>query len=125
MSGKVITMAEAIRRFVPDGSTVALGVSLERVSHRYGGVTAVDDVSLAIEPGELVALLGPSGCGKTTLLRCLVGAQQVRSGSVEVLGEPAGSKMQPDPLRPDDRGDQPLVRRRSLCRVTAKPRLHG
>jgi ABC-2 type transport system ATP-binding protein len=39
----------------------------------------------------VTGLLGPSGCGKTTLMRCLVGAQQVRSGSVEVLGEPAGS----------------------------------
>ena len=39
----------------------------------------------------VTGLLGPSGCGKTTLMRCLVGAQQVRSGTVEVLGEPAGA----------------------------------
>lgn len=42
-------------------------------------------------PSGVTGLLGPSGCGKTTLLRCLVGAQQVRSGDVRVLGEPAGS----------------------------------
>src|SRR6476620_5907721 len=42
-------------------------------------------------PAGVTGLLGPSGCGKTTLMRCLVGAQQVRSGTVEVLGEPAGS----------------------------------
>ena len=39
----------------------------------------------------VTGLLGPSGCGKTTLMRCLVGAQQVRSGTVEVLSEPAGA----------------------------------
>ena len=42
-------------------------------------------------PAGVTGLLGPSGCGKTTLLRCLVGAQRVRSGTVEVLGQPAGS----------------------------------
>src|SRR5687767_12551371 len=47
-------------------------------------------ISLDIGAG-VTGLLGPSGCGKTTLMRCLVGAQQVRSGTVEVLGEPAGS----------------------------------
>jgi ABC-2 type transport system ATP-binding protein len=48
-------------------------------------------ISLDIGPG-VTGLLGPSGCGKTTLMRCLVGAQQVRSGTVEVLGEPAGTR---------------------------------
>ncbi len=47
-------------------------------------------ISLGVAAG-VTGLLGPSGGGKTTLMRCLVGAQQVRSGSVEVLGEPAGS----------------------------------
>lgn len=42
-------------------------------------------------PAGVTGLLGPSGCGKTTLMRCLVGAQRVRSGTVEVLGESAGS----------------------------------
>jgi ABC-2 type transport system ATP-binding protein len=47
-------------------------------------------ISLDVTAG-VTGLLGPSGCGKTTLMRCLVGAQQVRSGTVRVLGEPAGS----------------------------------
>jgi ABC-2 type transport system ATP-binding protein len=47
-------------------------------------------ISLDVWAG-VTGLLGPSGCGKTTLMRSLVGAQQVRSGTVEVLGEPAGS----------------------------------
>jgi ABC-2 type transport system ATP-binding protein len=51
-------------------------------------------ISLDIGSG-VTGLLGPSGSGKTTLMRCLVGAQRVRSGTVTVLGEPAGSR----PLR--------------------------
>jgi ABC-2 type transport system ATP-binding protein len=47
-------------------------------------------ISLDVAPG-VTGLLGPSGCGKTTLMRSIVGAQQVRSGTVEVLGQPAGT----------------------------------
>ena len=54
-----------------------------------GGQVVLPGISLDVSAG-VTGLLGPSGCGKTTLMRCLVGAQQVRSGSVEVLGEPAG-----------------------------------
>jgi ABC-2 type transport system ATP-binding protein len=55
-----------------------------------GGRDVLPGISLDVAAG-VTGLLGPSGCGKTTLLRALVGAQQVRSGTVEVLGEPAGS----------------------------------
>ncbi len=55
-----------------------------------GGREVLPGISLDVSAG-VTGLLGPSGCGKTTLMRCLVGAQQVRSGTVEVLGEPAGS----------------------------------
>jgi ABC-2 type transport system ATP-binding protein len=55
-----------------------------------GGKEVLPGISLDVTSG-VTGLLGPSGCGKTTLMRSLVGAQQVRSGTVEVLGEPAGS----------------------------------
>ena len=50
-----------------------------------------DDLTFTVEPGEVTGLLGPSGCGKTTLMRAIVGVQQVPSGTVTVFGEPAGS----------------------------------
>lgn len=56
-----------------------------------GGVRAVDGVTLSIRAGQVTGLLGPSGCGKTTLLRSIVGVQIVGSGSVTVLGDPAGT----------------------------------
>ncbi|NJC69836.1 ABC transporter ATP-binding protein [Planosporangium thailandense] len=48
-------------------------------------------LSCAVPPGSVTGLLGPSGSGKTTLMRCVVGVQKIRSGSVTVLGRPAGS----------------------------------
>jgi ABC-2 type transport system ATP-binding protein len=49
-------------------------------------------ITCSIPPGSLTALLGPSGSGKTTFLRAIVGVQPVTSGSVEVLGRPAGAR---------------------------------
>jgi ABC-2 type transport system ATP-binding protein len=57
-----------------------------------GSTHAVRGVSFVTEPGKVTGLLGPSGCGKSTLMRSLVGVQVIRSGTVTVLGEPAGSK---------------------------------
>jgi ABC-type Fe3+/spermidine/putrescine transport system ATPase subunit len=55
---------------------------------RYGDTTAVDGVSFAIAPGELVTLLGPSGCGKTTTLRAIAGLETPTSGSIALNGSP-------------------------------------
>ena len=56
-----------------------------------GTVRAVDGISLRLPPGLITGLLGPSGSGKTTLMRAIVGSQRITSGSVTVLGHPAGS----------------------------------
>ena len=63
------------------------GLSVDR-----GGHPVMADLSLTVPAGEVTGLLGPSGSGKTTLIRALVGVQQVKAGTVEVLGEPAGSR---------------------------------
>lgn len=60
--------------------------SLDRVTRRFGDVTALDDVSLDIEAGRIVGLLGPNGAGKSTLLSLVQGQRRPTSGTVELLG---------------------------------------
>jgi ABC-2 type transport system ATP-binding protein len=70
----------------------AAAVSVDALTVVRGGRRALDDVTLQIPAGQVTGLLGPSGCGKTTLMRSIVGVQIVESGSVTVLGEPAGTE---------------------------------
>jgi putative spermidine/putrescine transport system ATP-binding protein len=62
-------------------------VELKSLRRAFGPVVALNDFSLEIAPGELVALLGPSGCGKTTALRALAGLQDLDSGQIVVQGK--------------------------------------
>ncbi|MDC7787619.1 ABC transporter ATP-binding protein [Rhodoplanes sp. TEM] len=73
-------------------------MELTSVSHRFGPATVIDDVSLAIAPGEFIAFLGPSGCGKTTLLRIVAGFITPSSGEVRMSGAAVGG------LGPAERG---------------------
>ena len=66
-------------------------IALEHVSVDFAGRRILEDVSLAIHPGELLALLGPSGSGKTTLLRVVLGFLAPASGQVRIDGEPVGA----------------------------------
>jgi putative spermidine/putrescine transport system ATP-binding protein len=65
---------------------VAAPVAFVDVVKRFAGVPALDGISLALEPGELVALLGPSGCGKTTALRVLAGLERADEGHILIDG---------------------------------------
>ena len=58
----------------------------EHLVKRYGATTAVDDVSIAVQNGEVFGLLGPNGAGKTTTVECIEGLRTPDSGSVRVLG---------------------------------------
>ncbi len=67
-------------------------VEVRHLTKRFGAFNALDDVSLDVASGELLALLGPSGCGKTTLLRILSGLESADSGSVHFDGEDAAAQ---------------------------------
>ncbi|CAM3530217.1 ABC transporter ATP-binding protein [Bordetella sputigena] len=60
---------------------------LNRLSKRYGDLTAVEDLSLSVERGEFISLLGPSGCGKTTTLQMIAGFVEPSGGSIVLDGK--------------------------------------
>ena len=84
-------------------------ISAERLVVVRGKREVLHGVSLQVPAGQVTGLLGPSGSGKTTLLRSVVGVQRIRSGTVTVLGLPAGS----------------AVLRRRIGYVTQAPSVYG
>jgi ABC-2 type transport system ATP-binding protein len=60
---------------------------LNNLTKNYGSVKAVDDLSLTVNPGEIVGLLGPNGAGKTTIINMILGILTPTSGSIEILSK--------------------------------------
>jgi len=63
-------------------------VEMKDISISFGGVRAVDNVSVSLQPGEVVGLLGHNGAGKSTLIKILSGAYQMDSGEIKINGQP-------------------------------------
>lgn len=71
----------------PQGSGApAPALSVTGLGKRYGGVVAVDDISLVLTPGERMGVIGPNGAGKTTLFKMIAGDVRPTTGSVEIFG---------------------------------------
>jgi ABC-2 type transport system ATP-binding protein len=100
-------MNSSIAELSQDRGEAAIEIHDLRV--RRGGKPILPGVSLRVPPGRVTGLLGPSGSGKTTLMRAIVGVQIVESGTVTVLGRPAGT---------------PALRRR-VAYVTQAPSVYG
>ena len=69
-------------------SSVENILRLEHVTMQFGGVVAVNDLSLEVNKGEIVALIGPNGAGKTTAFNCITGVYEPTNGRVSFLGRP-------------------------------------
>ncbi|MGI9157452.1 MAG: ABC transporter ATP-binding protein [Marmoricola sp.] len=70
-----------------DSSTIGDGrIVVDRLTKRFGGFTAVDDLSFSVDPGRITGFLGPNGAGKTTTLRMLLGLVQQTSGNATIGG---------------------------------------
>lgn len=85
-------------------------IEVHHLTKNYGGLTAIQDVSFCIQPGEVVGLLGPNGAGKTTTMRILTGFMPPSSGRVTISGH--------------DLLENPLVAKRSLGYLPENPPLY-
>lgn len=68
------------------------GIKAEKLTIQKGSAVILDGLDFAVEAGKITGLIGPSGSGKTMLMRTIVGVQKIKSGTVTVLGMPAGDK---------------------------------
>ncbi|TNC27582.1 ABC transporter ATP-binding protein [Mumia zhuanghuii] len=88
-------------------------VEIQNLTVRFGGLTALDDVTFDIKRGEILGLIGPNGAGKTTCFNAMTGVYRPSSGGVLLEGEPIG------------RSKQHKITRRGIARTFQNVRLFG
>ncbi len=102
-------------------------IAIRDLTRRYGALTAVDAVSLSVQPGEIVALLGPNGAGKTTTIRLLMGQLMPHAGSAAICGidcfEQRSEAMRHTGYLPDEPVYHDHLSGAELCRFVG--RMHG
>ncbi|MFF7393066.1 ABC transporter ATP-binding protein [Streptomyces scabiei] len=74
----------------PDGAPPRPAIHAQDLTVARGPRTVLRNLDFAVPPGQITGLLGPSGCGKSTLMRAIVGTQAKVTGTLDVLGRPAG-----------------------------------
>lgn len=82
-----------------DGAGRSPVIEAEDVSKQFGSTTAIDDLTLAVYPGEIVGVIGPSGSGKTTAVRLILGAYHPTAGRLQLWGTEVGA------ISPESRAD--------------------
>jgi branched-chain amino acid transport system ATP-binding protein len=92
-------------------------LQVETLTMRFGGLTAVSDVSFIARAGEITAIIGPNGAGKTTLFNCITGFYKPTSGGISI--------MQPKPLRLDKLPGHAIARKGRVARTFQNIRLFG
>ena len=100
-------MSETANRRIQAEDTPTPGTEVLRLDHltmQFGGVVAVNDFSMHIDQGEIVALIGPNGAGKTTAFNCITSVYQPTSGKILFHGKEIGGTVQLTPDRITEKG---------------------
>lgn len=84
--------APSATRAEPPAGVLGAALGVAHVSKRFGGVTAVDDVSFSVQPGEALAVIGPNGAGKSSLLKLLSGVYVPDTGTIHLNGAQVAGK---------------------------------
>jgi len=94
-------------------------VAARGITKHYGGITALDDVSLEVLPAEIHALVGENGAGKSTLVKVMTGAETADAGDVLIAGEEVGT------LTPEKARHHGVGAREHVPRPRSAPRARG
>ena len=87
-------------------------IELEKVTKRFGGITALNQASLSVQKGEVVGLIGDNGAGKSTLIKTLVGVHSPDDGIIKIRGEKVSNW---NALKARESGIETVFQDRALC----------